>query len=213
MALTIWTEKSGYSFGTIAERSIVNQPLPVSYAELFDDSSLVTFQVISGQLPPGLRIDNDSIVGTPFEVPRTTEFKFVIRASYNGQIADRTFNFTVEGSDIPTWLTAEGGLAIGPNDAYYILDSSYVDFQLEAIDNDTAAGQSLKYFIASGNGELPPGLILTDSGRIVGWIQPALAIGLRDGNGFYDTTLFDNVAYDFGYRSTNGYDSYIYDQS
>lgn len=213
MALTIWTEKSGYSFGTIAERSIVNQPLPVSYSETFDDSSLVTFQVISGQLPPGLRIDHDTIVGTPFEVPRTTEFKFVIRASYNGQIADRTFKFIVEGADIPTWLTAEGGLAIGSNDAYYILDSSYVDFQLEAIDNDTAAGQTLKYFIASGNGELPPGLVLTDSGRIVGWIQPALAIGLTDGNGFYDTTLFDNVAFDFGYRSTNGYDSYIYDQS
>jgi hypothetical protein len=81
------------------------------------------------------------------------------------------------------------------------------------IDRDTAAGQELKFFIASDDGELPPGLVLTDSGRIVGWVQPALAIGLNDGNGFFDTGLYDTVAYDFGYRSSNGYDSYVYDLS
>ncbi len=213
MALAIWTEKSGYSLGTINERSVVDLALPITYENTFDDSSLVTFQVITGSLPPGLRIDEDRIVGTPFEVARTTDFKFVIRASYNGQISDRTFIITIEGPDEPAWLTADGSLPIGPNDAYYILDSSYIDFQLSVIDRDTAAGQELKFFIASDDGELPPGLVLTDSGRIVGWVQPALAIGLNDGNGFFDTGLYDTVAYDFGYRSSNGYDSYVYDLS
>jgi len=213
MALAIWTKKSGYNFGTIQERSIVNLPLPVNYSNLFNDSTNVTFTIIAGQLPPGLRIVEDSIVGTPFEVPRLTEFKFVVRASYDGQLADRTFSITIDGADQPAWQTPSGSLPVGPNDVYYILDSSYIDFQLTVLDNDTAAGQQLKYFIASKDGELPPGLVLTDSGRIVGWVQPALAIPETAGNGYFDNTTYDDVAFDFGYRSTNGYDSYIYDTS
>ena len=204
MPLSVWTERSGYSFGTIQERTSINQPLPVV-------SSAATYSVISGKLPPGLRIEGDTIIGSAFEVPRSTEFKFVIRASYNNEISDRTFTINVEGADQPVWQTAAGTLPVGPNNVYYILDSSYIDFQLLAIDPDTAAGQQLKYFIASNEGSLPPGLVLTDSGRIVGWVQPALVIPATAGNGFFDTTVYDAVAFDFGYRSTNGYDSYIYD--
>jgi hypothetical protein len=204
MPLSVWTERSGYSFGTIQERTSINQPLPVVV-------SAATYSVISGKLPPGLRIVGNAIVGSAFEVPRSTEFKFVIRASYNNEISDRTFTINVEGADQPVWQTAAGTLPVGPNNVYYILDSSYIDFQLLATDPDTAAGQRLKYFIASNGGTLPPGLVLTDSGRIVGWIQPALVIPATAGNGFFDTAVYDAVAFDFGYRSTNGYDSYIYD--
>lgn len=211
MALNIWTQRSGYEFSSTAEGSDIVQQLPVSYTALGVTASQVTFTVISGKLPVGLRLSSDYIVGTPFEVPRTTVFEFVIRASYNGQIADRTFFWTIEGADEPTWITPAGSLPVGANDQYYILDSSYIDFQLVATDFDTAAGQTLKYFQPKNGGELPPGLILTEDGRIVGWIQPALAIPEAAGNGFYDTAVFDEVAYDFGYRPTNGYDSYIYD--
>lgn len=211
MALNIWTQRSGYEFSSTAEGSDIVQQLPVSYTALGVTASQVTFAVISGRLPAGLRLSSDYIVGTPFEVPRTTVFEFVIRASYNGQIADRTFFWAVEGADEPTWITPAGSLPVGANDQYYILDSSYIDFQLVATDFDTAAGQTLKYFQPKNGGELPPGLILTEEGRIVGWIQPALAIPEAAGNGFYDTAVFDEVAYDFGYRPTNGYDSYIYD--
>ena len=203
MPLSVWTERSGYSFGTIQERTSINQLLPVV--------GTATYSVISGKLPPGLRIVDDTIIGSAFEVPRSTEFKFVVRASYNNEISDRTFALTVEGADQPVWQTAAGSLPVGPNNVYYILDSSYIDFQLLATDPDTAAGQRLKYFIASKEGTLPPGLVLTDSGRIVGWVQPALVIPETAGNGFFDTTVYDAVAFDFGYRSSNGYDSYIYD--
>lgn len=203
MPLSVWTEHSGYSFGTIQERTSINQLLPVV--------GTATYSVISGKLPPGLRIVDDAIIGSAFEVPRSTEFKFVVRASYNNEISDRTFAITVDGADQPVWQTAAGSLPVGPNNVYYILDSSYIDFQLLATDPDTAAGQRLKYFIASKEGTLPPGLVLTDSGRIVGWVQPALVIPETAGNGFFDTTVYDAVAFDFGYRSSNGYDSYIYD--
>jgi hypothetical protein len=209
--LDIWTVKSGYNFGVIDERSKLNLSLPVSYSNNFDDSVNVDFKVISGSLPPGLRLTDGKIVGTPFEVPRPTEFKFVIRASYNNEIADRTFVMTVDGDDAPEWRTASGSLPIGVNDAYFILDNTYVDFQLQVVDSDTASGQTLKYFIPSGGGELPPGLILTDSGRIVGWVQPLLAPPLVDGNGNYDVGFYDKVAFDYGIRPNNGYDSYIFD--
>ena len=209
MALTIWTERSGYRFSTIQERTIIDQSLPVYYSNGFADSTNLTFSVISGTLPPGLRIVEDRIKGSAFEVPRTTDFRFVVRAQYGEQLADRTFFWTVEGSDIPTWQTPAGSVAIQNDGQYYVLDNSYIDFQLEAIDFDTAAGQTLKFFKTAG--QLPPGLILTESGRIVGWIQPALGIPETAGNGSWDTTLYDAIAYDFGSRSSNGYDSFIFD--
>ena len=132
MPLSVWTERSGYSFDTIQERTSINQPLPVV--------GTATYSVISGKLPPGLRIVGDAIIGSAFEVPRSTEFRFVVRASHNNEISDRTLAITVEGADQPTWQTAAGTLPIGPNNAYYVLDSSYIDFQLKATDSDTAAG-------------------------------------------------------------------------
>ena len=210
MPSLVWTRPSGYSFGTIAEKQIVIQQLPIN---VYGDLSTVKFTIISGQLPPGLRVDNNTIVGTPFTVARRTEFKFVIRAQLNTEIADRTFSMTILGHNAPEWATPEGELPIGTHQNYYILDDSYVDFQLVAVDLGLSAGQSLNYFIASGDGELPPGLILTNSGRLVGFIQPALIIPDSAGTGYFDQTTYDNVAYDFGYKPSNGYDSFVYDNT
>ena len=205
MALAVWTQPSGYSFNAINEREITSIPLPVA------DSAGITFKVITGKLPPGLRLESTNIVGSAYEVPRTTEFQFCIRATGSTGFSDRTYNITVNGADEPIWLQPAGLLPIGTNDAYYILDTSFVEFQLNASDSDTTAGQTLKFFIASDDGELPPGLILTEDGRITGFIQPVLQIPLNAGNGNYDEDLYDSVAYDYGYRSSNGYDTYVYD--
>lgn len=209
--LEIWTATSGTSLGTIQERTTVNLDLPVSFSSTFTDSSALTYRVISGLLPPGLRIENDAITGSAFEVPRTTEFTFCIRASYNNDIADRTFKITVEGADEPVFITDEGALPVGSSQAYFILDSSFVDFQIDVIDTDTTAGQTLKYFIASGDGELPPGLTMSDSGRITGFIDPLPAVPTDRRNGSYSEDLYDTFGYDYGSKPDNGYDSFIYD--
>lgn len=205
MPLSVWNKPSETILFAIDERTIVNEPLPLS------TTSGLTFSVISGSLPAGLRLENSNIVGTPFEVPRDTESRFVVRASDGISISDRTFRIVVRGPDEPSWVTDEGSLPVGTNDAFYILDNSFVDFQLEATDFDTTAGQTLRYSIQTGDGELPPGLVLLPSGRITGFTQPALAIKEADGPGWYDTGVYDTVAYDFGYRPDNGYDSFIYD--
>ena len=126
----IWTEKSGYNFGTIQESSPIDISLPVGQTTELYDSSLITYTVISGQLPPGLRIKSDRIIGSAFEVPRDSEFRFVIRASHGGEISDRTFFMSVTGADLPNWNTTQGSLPIGTNSAYYILDSSYNSHQV-----------------------------------------------------------------------------------
>jgi hypothetical protein len=206
--LDIWSKPSGYSFGTFEERVAFDQPLPLKTSP----ATGTTFRVISGALPVGLRIENARIIGVPEEVPRDTTYRFCIRSQLGYQISDRTFTLTVTGPDSPRFITAAGNLHIGTNEQYFVLDSSFVNFQIEAIDTDTAAGQTVNFFVASGDGELPPGLRLTNDGVITGFVQPALAITLKDGDGSYDNGLFDSVAYDFGYRPTNGYDSYVYDQ-
>ena len=205
MALNVWTKNSGYSFGIFPEREITDISLPVT------NDTGTSYSIISGSLPKGLRISGNHIVGTPFEVARVTESVFCIRASKNNEISDRTFKISITGPDAPIFTTPAGDLAIGSNNQYFVLDSTYVDFQLEATDFDTAVGQTLSYFIADNNGELPPGLVLTGDGRIVGFVKPVLSIKPQDGNGYYDTGAYDAVAFDFGFRKTNGYDSFIFD--
>jgi hypothetical protein len=205
--LTVWTQLSGYSLGTHQERVELNPSISLPT----NGTTGVTYKLISGALPGGIRLVGSTLVGSPYEVSRTTEFKFCIRASKNGEISDRTFSMTIEGSDAPVFVSPEGALAIGEFQQYYVMDSSYVDYQIEATDLDTAAGQTLSFFIASNEGELPPGLILTQEGKIIGYVEPTLAIPESAGDGSFDAGLFDVIAFDFGTVSSNGYDSYIYD--
>lgn len=205
MAISVWTQPSGYSLGTITQRHTVSIDLPLQF------TLGLSFEVITGKLPPGLRLSGSKIIGTPYEVVRDTEFKFVIRATNADGISDRTFVINILSGGAPEWLTPAGLLPVGTNEAYFILDSSFIDFQLSVLDPAAATGRKLSYFIASGDGELPPGLVLTKSGRITGFVQPLLSVPLKYGNGAYDKNLYDNIAYDFGYRSSNGYDTYVYD--
>ena len=203
-----WTSNNGDSLGTLEEQVTV-APLALPLSE-----SGATVKIISGSLPAGLRLTNNTIAGTPIEVARETISTFVLRATYNSQISDRTFKITVLGADIPVWQTPADLLAAGNNGTYYILDSAPVDFQLEVIDTDTAAGQVLEYFIPAKGGTLPPGIQLTKDGKLVGIVEPILAIEKAAASGFYDDAGYDSgstSAYDWSVPSSNGFDSFYYD--
>jgi hypothetical protein len=171
----------------------------------------VTYSVISGALPPGLRIEENKIVGTPYEVPRITEYTFCIRAKKNSDFSDRTFSINVDGSDEPVITTPAGDLAIGPNQQFFVIDNTFVDYQIRAFDEDITSGQTLHYFIAFNEGKLPPGLVLTPDGRITGFVQSSIVLRLEDGTGTFDNSYYDAYAYDFAVRPSNGYDSFFYD--
>jgi hypothetical protein len=230
--LNIWTQPSGYTLpgvsgltgnleldtakttfdsrsttfdsGTFQERVIVNIPLPTT-----GDLTNVTFKIISGSLPPGLRLDGAVIVGNPYNVPRTTKYLFCIRAQLNHTVADRTFNMIVNGGQLPTFITPSGLLPVGLHGQKYTLGKSPVNYQLSAVDPD---GLELTYFINSEDGKLPPGVTLSPSGKITGIVEPVASIDvIKTGDGTYDNSFYDNSFYDFGLRSTNGYDSFVFD--
>ena len=199
----LWTQPTGYSLGTIAERTITAINLPITAVD--------SIQVIAGTLPAGLRLQNSAIVGTTLEVARTTQSRFVLRARLGTDIQDRTYSITVAGPDAPVWITPAGVLPVGENNALFILDSAYVDYQLEATDTDLSAGDELEYFIARGDGTLPPGITLTKSGQLTGVIDPILALDTSAASGTYDANTYGAFPFDFGLRSANGFESFYYD--
>ncbi len=207
--LNVWTLPTGSSLGTFQERLSLSINLPT--LPLTGDLSGVTFTVISGKLPGGLRIVNNKISGTPFEVAVKTDYKFVVRASLNNQVSDRTFLMTIEGPDDPVWLTPEGTLNVNPNGQAFVLDNTYIEFNLSAIDQDIKAGDKLDFFIQDGDGELPPGLTLSSTGVISGKVDPILSLDISAGSGFFDTNLYDSNPFDFGIEPKTGLDTFLYD--
>lgn len=189
MSLTVWTQPSGTSLGTFPGEVSVDLALPVINA------SGVAFYIISGALPKGLFLKDTHIVGSPFTVGNQTDYKFCIRASYNGQISDRTFTIKVTDTNFPVFVQPPGLLDIGPAHQMYVLDGTYVEYQIEVVEFN-AEGRTFKFSIDNRGGELPPGLTLSDSGVISGYVQPTPVILPTDGSGAYDKSIFDNKGYD-----------------
>jgi hypothetical protein len=205
MANTLWTVNTGHSLGTIQESLTQTVVLPV-------DQTVDSITLISGKLPGGLRLNGTNLLGTPFEVNKLTTFKFVLRATKGRRKEDITLNLTIDGEDAPQWITKEGSLPLGPNNRFYILDSSPVDFQLQVIDPDLPTGETLEYFIEDDGGELPPGLTLgRTTGKITGIVEPLLALEGRANKGYFDTNLYGTFPFDFGVKSFNGFESFYYD--
>ncbi len=211
-----WITPAG-NLSTVVERVSLSIPLDAS-----SDVGPITFSVISGRLPRGVRLDtvvtSDSsiqtvlIKGSPTEVRRFTTNRFVVRANDGTDIEDRTFSISIDGDDAPQWVTKEGFLNVGPNNAYYVLDNSYVNFQLEVRDPDIIAGDTIEYYLIPNGGELPPGLTLTSDGRINGFTDPVFALEYNDSRtGAYDAGTFDTQPLDLAKTDKTGFDSFIYD--
>lgn len=205
-SISLWNIPTGYEITTLIERTSVNIALPVA-----NGLSGIEIELISGNLPTGTRIEGTSILGTAYEVITDTVFNATLRAHWQGYFDDRTIKIIVTGSDEPQWLTAQGLLPIGNNNTFFILDSELIDFQLMATDNDLPAGDVLEFFIADGDGELPPGITLTENGRLQGIVEPLLALDKRYLGGGYDTMPYGDIPLDYAIRSGNGYGSFFYD--
>ena len=205
MAIT-WVTPAG-SLGTIVERNTLEIPVLAT-----SSSGAITYSLIAGRLPRGLRLTNNVIKGSPVEVRRFTDYRFVIRANDGVDIEDRTFSISVDGSDLPYWLTQQGFLRVGQNNAYFVLDNAYVEFQLEADDTDINAGDALEYYLVPVGGELPPGLSLSRTGLISGFTDPVFAVDYSAvQTGSYDTAAFDILPLDRPEARSNGFDSFLYD--
>jgi len=196
MAKPTWVTSAG-SLGTFEEKTTQNISLSTT-------GENVKLSLISGTLPPGMRFENNAIVGTPFDVAKNTIFEFVIRASNSEGAIDRTFTIEITGEDAPIWTTPAGTLDIGPNGEYYIMNKSPIDYQLSASDLDLSAGQTLEYYMDDLAGELPPGLEISSTGRITGIINAPLTLDYKATNANYDQQQYDVFPYDYGGGTEEG---------
>jgi len=207
MAVT-WTTPAG-DLGILEERITQNIPLTAT-----SDTSTVTYSIIAGSLPRGLFLESSTgtIKGTPGEVRKFTESRFVVRATDDEDEKDRTFKLSVDGSDLPEWITKEGFLKVGPGEAYFVLDDARVDFQLQVTDPDIVAGDELEFYLLPNAGILPPGLTMSKTGIISGFTKsvPALDYNTTP-TGAYDAQSFDTVPLDIAKSSSTGFDTYFYD--
>lgn len=202
-----WITPAG-SLGLLTERISINMPLQATTSL----TATVTYSLIAGSLPRGLKLINGAIKGSPTEVKVYTESRFVIRASDGVDLEDRTFKLAVDGSDRPIWLTQEGFLNVGSAEAYFVLNNAPVDFQLEARDSDLIAGGILEYYLMPNGGLLPPGLNLSKSGLISGFTDPIFAVEYSlETSGGYDTAPLDVFPIDFVEARSNGYDTFVFD--
>ena len=201
----LWNVVTGTRLNTLIERSQVNIILPLANGVSAD------IELISGSIPSGTRLENNIITGTVFEVAYDTTFNAVFRATTDTAFHDCTIEFVVTGPNSPTWQTAEGLLAVGSSNSLFILDNEIIDYQLTATDTDLSAGDVLSYFIADGDGSLPPGITLSDSGKLQGTTEPLISLDNRYTGGGYDSAPFAGLPMDYAVLSSNGFGSFYYD--
>jgi hypothetical protein len=208
MAQPVWITPAG-SLGTIPEGVFYQTPLQAFEPEL---GETVYFEVIAGQLPSGIQVSATgllagvpqaiaSVQGVPTEVSGDITSKFAVRAytrtTVNGvtvinRLADRTFSITVTGQDTPEFLTPAGSLGS------YFDGTQITDLQIEYTDTDPADNVVVKLVA----GILPPGLTVSATGLISGFLQPNAVIEAtagysRDGQGY------DEYPYDFATQSSS----------
>ena len=199
MAAPAWITPAGL-IGTLTERVTVTTPISIQA------SNAISLTIISGVLPSGVRLDvSGNIYGTPHSVGITTRTEFVVRASNADGVRDRTFYLDISGETPPLWITPPGFLKIGPNGQYYSIDGEFVDYQLSATYDVLPPGQKLRYYIPELQGQLPPGLILTEDGRITGQVKDNLTLDYKAKNtSGYDLESYDFYPYDHIFTSPTG---------
>ena len=202
-----WTIKTGSTIASVTEETTVSVGLPLV------PNTNPTIKLISGELPPGMRIKNYQIIGTPLQVERTKTFSFVLRATVGDNIEDRTYRIIVNGPDAPEWHTPEGYLKVGgdnpANNRYFILDNEPIEFQLDARDVDLPTGKNLEFYIDKDDGVLPPGISMSKTGKITGIVEPLLALDKASNIGHYDSANYDMYLHDFSNRASLFYQGQI----
>jgi hypothetical protein len=192
-----------------------------STSSTFDGGTFAPGGTVTGTFLVGMTLTGVGIPSGTYIVSSNNNGTFAVNITKNlsnvsvtgSGFADRTFLMQVNGANGPEFITAAGNLPVGVNQQLYALDETYVSYQIEAFDFNVALGDNLKFFIETGDGILPPGLTLSDSGVISGYIQqnPETVITPDDGSGAFDDTYYDDAGYDFALIPTDGFDSYQYD--
>lgn len=179
MAQPVWVTEAG-NLGTIKEGKFFQLPLLAYDPDFPNDKTKVYYLMIAGDLPAGVRCGPSGLIegipkaisslqGVPTEVSENVTSKFTVRVYTEredetiDQVNDRTFTLTVTGQDLPEFITPPGLVATHT-------DGDFVNLQIEYTDSDP--NDEVEAYIARG--ELPPGLTMSSTGLITGYIDPTL---------------------------------------
>lgn len=210
MALPKWITPAG-NLGIIPELEYYDFPL-----DAYDASGgTLVYSVTSGRLPLGILLKTTgSLQGIPVSElggDTNVEYRFTIRVKNQttGGIADRTFKLTVTNVAPPIIVPRNSDLGL-------YLDGTIVDLQLQAV--ESTPGADLAWSVVKG--ELPPGLSLSTTGKITGYIEPIPEPGPGSTPG-WDLTPWNNLGWDFVRRAITKtfsftievFDGVNYDQS
>lgn len=189
-AIPTWVTPAG-TLGTIPEGVFYKVPL------LATATDTVYYKVIAGALPPGIQIDETgalsgnptaraSVEGVPLQVTQDTTSTFAVRAyTAAGLLADRTFSLTISGQSVVSWFTPAGSIGT------YLDGVQVTDLQVSYTDSDRYAVDVVTLIA----GALPPGLSVSTTGVISGYITPNP-----------NSTVTETV-YSFTLRVSNGFTS------
>ena len=273
MAQPVWITPAG-NLGIIPE-GIFYQLTLQAYDPDPAPGTDIYYRVIAGVLPAGVQCSVSGLIagvpqaiaslqGVPLEVNRNVTSKFTIRAYTENEatgeilrIADRTFNLTVSGNNVPEFVSPPGSFATNNSAAFVGAISGYTltvtavtsgklyvgmvirgtgvvqGTTITAFGTGTGGAGTYTVDISQTNagtnmtgwigvyydgdkvnlqfayintdpdetvivrvvgGELPPGLTLSSTGLLSGYIEPATNVDEQSG---YDLTPSSTLPYDF----------------
>lgn len=180
-----WITPSG-SLGTVPNGEFYQLPLQVSETQA---NVTTTFSFISGELPPGMQVvATGYLQGVPTLTTTSTvstaqTFKFTLRAKNSqGHVRDQAFSLSV---------TNVYGPIIQPSTASLgsVFDGSYYSQQLVVTEPNPNIAITW-----SNIGPLPPGITLSSTGLLSGYVLPA-AIETEWGPAGYDAGVSGGTVY------------------
>ena len=210
MAQPVWVTDAG-SLGTIPEGIFYQVPL-IAYDPADPSGNEVYYTLLAGQLPAGIQCSRSGLIsgiaqaianiqGVPLPVNQDVTSTFAVRAYTEkivqgkvvvDRLADRTFSLTVTGQNPPQFVTPAGNVG-----TFY--DGTPID-PIQIVTSESDPGDITVITVA--NGALPPGLSISNTGLITGYIIPAALITNPGG---FDRTgqNFDMYPFDFVINSPN----------
>ena len=195
MAQPQWQTDAGH-LATIPEGDFYQIQLVATDPAHPLDPAAVTYRVIAGALPLGIQCTTTGILkGVPYVINGINNInsRFAIRASTGTvppRFADRTFDFTVLSQVPPVFVTPAGNVGT------FYDGGPIVPIQIEI--SDPNPGDNVVVSLAAGS--LPPGLSLSPTGLISGYITPLVPVNQTPG---FDATPFDQYPFDFAVNSLN----------
>jgi len=204
----IWETPAG-DLGTIQEGEFYQLTL-FATDDVTNTSEHLYYIMVAGELPDGIQCKKNGLIegvpkavtslqGVPLEVKENVTSKFTVRVYTEDEyeqpyrVADRTFELTVSGSDVPQWTTQ-------PSEVKDCYDGDYIEYQFKFEDPDPAETHTFSLL----SGAIPPGTTLTKDGLLSGVVQPAQDLPNTATVG-YDATgsNFDQYAFDHATKSSS----------